>query len=99
MQVDKKDPIVAHVTIPIISSSPVCVLVDNCLSATIITNDGAGETVEPGELVTTPFFSRYRLPFNENQPFKPEPGTKVMVFYDENEYPVGKFPSITIMSG
>jgi len=99
MQVDKKDPIVAHVTIPIISTGPVRLLVDKCLSATLSTSNDVIETTEPGELVTTSFFSRYRLPFYEDEPFKPAPGTKVMVFYDENEYPPGKFPSVTIMGG
>jgi len=96
MQVDKPDPIILDATIPIISASPVRILVDKCESADLFIGNTHVETILPGELVTTPFFARWRLPFMGNEAFVPQPDTHVRILYDAADYPHGKYPSITI---
>lgn len=96
MKVDESDKVIARVIIPVVAAQPVRLLADKCERAELLNNGEIIAEATPGQFIQNEYISKYELGFYGGAAFIPSPGTSAIVYYDEDDYPPGKFPSITM---
>lgn len=96
MKVDEADKVIMRVTIPVVSSQPIKLLADKCERAELLNNGEIIAGALPGKFIQNQYVSKYELDFYGGASFTPLPGTTVVIYYDEDDYPPGKYPSVTM---
>jgi hypothetical protein len=96
MKVDENDKVISHITIPLAYAQPTRLLVDKCERAEIINNGEIIAEAFPGAFIQNAYISKYELGFYNGAAFTPAPGTSIIIYYDEDDYPAHKFPSVTL---
>jgi hypothetical protein len=95
---DLKEVETEYVTIPILMpvGSKLRLLCDMCLSAKLIIGDVIEDDIVPTEEIMVQGGKKFKLVFLEEETITVVAGMKIMLVYDIEKYPRGKYPGVTM---